>query len=282
MTNIIAHAVSARFSSRPTLRSETARLLKDGVLEKYPQLDFDPERTKIAQPIPNGAWRLTLLLDLVLDYLASGTPVDFSEQFSRACFLTNRAPAQLTVGKTTSSLPDLQVIAGVILELPDLLHIGLQESLTLYWNQQDETGVSRWQWLGDLLAGVLQASATRLSKSDPVQAGILTELASYPDNLQRLQQPRSKGPIQACTLQTTLTRGDVSITLLASELLVTCGETHLLCSVTGKIEPFSSLEAFGLAWGARFQQAYKADVITWKRFEPDGNIFEVVASSDTH
>ncbi|ATE77400.1 dermonecrotic toxin domain-containing protein [Pseudomonas frederiksbergensis] len=278
MTNIIAHAVSARFSSRPTLRSETARLLKDGVLEKYPQLDFDPERTKIAQPIPNGAWRLTLLLDLVLDYLASGTPVDFSEQFSRACFLTNRAPAQLTVGKTTSSLPDLQVIAGVILELPDLLHIGLQESLTLYWNQQDETGVSRWQWLGDLLAGVLQASATRLSKSDPVQAGILTELASYPDNLQRLQQPRSKGPIQACTLQTTLTRGDVSITLLASELLVTCGETHLLCSVTGKIEPFSSLEAFGLAWGARFQQAYKADVITWKRFEPDGNIFDIQAA----
>ncbi|WP_225602872.1 hypothetical protein [Pseudomonas sp. PDM07] len=134
MTDIIAHAVSARFSSRPTLRSETARLLKDGVLEKYPQLDFDPERTKIAQPIPNGAWRLTLLLDLVLDYLASGTPVDFSERFGRACFLTNRAPAQLTVGKTTSRLPDLQVIAGVILELPDLLHIGFQESLTLYWN----------------------------------------------------------------------------------------------------------------------------------------------------
>src|SRR5689334_14774063 len=141
MTDIIAHAVSARFSSRPTLRSETARLLKDGVLEKYPQLDFDPERTKIAQPIPNGAWRLTLLLDLVLDYLASGTPVDFSERFGRTCFLTNRAPAQLTVGKTTSRLPDLQVIAGVILELPDLLHIGLQESLTLYWNQKDEAGV---------------------------------------------------------------------------------------------------------------------------------------------
>ncbi|PNA51369.1 hypothetical protein C1Y14_34310, partial [Pseudomonas sp. MPR-R5B] len=88
---------------------------------------------------------------------------------------------------TTSRLPDLQVIAGVILELPDLLHIGLQESLTLYWNQKDEAGVSRWQWLGNLLAGVLQTSATRLSKSNPVQAGILAELASHPDNLQRLQ-----------------------------------------------------------------------------------------------
>ena len=277
-TDIIARAVHTRFNTRPTLRSQTARLLKDGILEKYPQLAFDPERTKIAQPIPGGAWRLTLLLDVVLDYLASGAFPDLSEQYGRSCFLTNRAPAQLTADNTTSRLPDLQVIAQVIRELPDIFYIGAQESLATCWNEQDETGVSRWQWLGNLLAGVLKTSATRLAESDAEQAGILLELARQPDNRERLQRPWAKGAIEACTLQVTLSRGDMSFTLQTPDILVICGETHLLCSVTGNIESFPSLQAFGAAWGARFQQDFTADSITWKRFAPDGNIFDTQAA----
>ena len=78
-TSIIARAVSARFDNRPTLRSQTARLLKEGLLEKYPELDFDPYKTKLAQPIPNGAWRLSLLLDEVLEYRASGVKRDLGD-----------------------------------------------------------------------------------------------------------------------------------------------------------------------------------------------------------
>lgn len=141
-TDIIARAVHNRFNTRPTLRSQTARMLKDGILEKYPQLAFDPDLTKVAQPTRRG-WRLTPLMDLVLEYLASGTFPDFSEQFGRICFLTNRAPARLAVNNTTSQLPDLQVIADVIRELPDILYIGAQESLKDCWNEKDQTGVSR-------------------------------------------------------------------------------------------------------------------------------------------
>lgn len=278
MSDIIARAISARFSTRPTLRSQAARLLKDGLLEKYSQLDFDPYRTKIAQPITNGAWRLTLLLDLVLEYLASGIPPDLNDQYGRNCFLTNRAPAQLGISKTTSRLPDMQVIAGVIRELPDILYIGLQESLTAFWNEDDETGGSRWQWLGDLLAGIVKTSAVRHSANNTLQADILTELANKPDRQVRLQRPWSKGAIEACTLQTTLTKGKVCVSLQTPDLLVICGETHLLCSVTGDIESFPSLQAFGLAWGARFQRDFKVDTITWKRFEPDGNIFDTQAA----
>lgn len=277
-TDIIARAVHTRFNTRPTLRSQTARMLKDSILEKYPQLAFDPDRTRIAQPIPGGAWRLTPLIDVVLDYLASGTFPDFSEQFGRSCFLTNRAPARLAVNNTTSQLPDLQVIAQVIRELPDILYIGAQESVTDCWNEKDQTGVSRWQWLGNLLAGVLKTSATRLAASHASQAEILMELARQPDKRQRLQRPWAKGAIETCTLQVTLSRGDVTITLQTPDILVICGDTHLLCSVTGDIELFPSMQAFGTAWKARLQRDFMADSITWKRFSPDGNVFDTQAA----
>lgn len=276
-TDIIARAINAQFRSRPTFRSQTWQLFKSGLEEKYPQLDVDPYRTLIAQPIPDGAWRLTALLDVVLDYLASGTPPDLSEQFGRSCFLTNRAPAQLTVDKTTSRLPDMQVIAGVIRELPGILYIAFQESLTAYWNDASDDGASRWQWLGDVLAGVLKTSATQWS-SNASETEILLELANHPDPQARRQKPWSKGVIHACTLQTTLIQGEVSVSLQTPDILVICGETHLLCSVTGGIEAFPSLQAFGSAWGARFQQDFKIDTVTWKRFEPDGNIFDIQAA----
>ncbi|TBN39188.1 hypothetical protein EYC95_21125 [Pseudomonas sp. BGI-2] len=277
-TNIIARAVNTRFNTRPTFRSQTVRMLKDGILEKYPKLEFDPDRTKVAQPIPDGAWRLTLLVDVVLEYLAGGAFPDLDEQFGRSCFLTNRAPAQLTVDKTTSRLPDMQVIANVIRELPNILYIGFQEALTTYWNEKDETGVSRWQWLGDLLTGVLETSATRLSAVNALQAEVLMELVRQPDNRQRLQRPWEKSTVEACTLQTTLTKGDVSITLQTSDILVICGDTHLLCSVTGSIESYPSLQAFGQSWGTRFQKNFMFDSMKWKRFKADGNIFDTQAA----
>ncbi|QHC95389.1 hypothetical protein PspR84_12275 [Pseudomonas sp. R84] len=272
-TNIIARAVSARFSNRPTLRSETARLLKDGLLEKYPDLEFDPYLTRIALPIPGGAWRLSLLLDEVLEYLASGVKLDLSDQYDRNCFLTNKVPKQMRTGKGFAPWPDMQVISNVILELPSIVYIGLQDALTNYWSDDNNTGISRWQWLGDLLAGVLKTAAVRHVTVDALQAGILAELAEHPD---RRQRPGSA--LQACTLQTTLSKGKRSATLQAPDLLVSCGQTHLLCSLTGRVEAYTSLESFGLAWAKRFQRDFSADVTTWKRFEPDGNIFDLQAA----
>lgn len=277
-TDIITRAISAQFSTRPTLRSETARLLKDGLLEKYPQMDFDPDRTKIAQPIGEGAWRLTSLLDAVLKYLASGVPLDLSDQEGRECFLTNKAPARLGINNNTARLPDMQVIADTLLDLPDILYIGLQESLTAYWNEDNGTGASRWQWLGDLLAGLMKTAAVRHATTDAKEAEVLKELANNPDRHARLQKPWGKGVIQACTLQTTLTKGDVTVCVQTPDLLVINGDTHLLCSVTGVIESYPSLHEFGVAWGERFRQHHAADVISWKRFQPDGNLFDTQAA----
>ncbi|MGN8120850.1 dermonecrotic toxin domain-containing protein [Pseudomonas sp. 22082] len=277
-TDIIARAVNARFPDRPTLRSQTARLLNEGLLEKYPDLDFDPYRTRIAQPTPNVSWRLSLLLDEVLEYLASGVKLDLGEQHGFGCFLTNQVPKWLRVSETSLRFPDMQVVADVILELPQILYISLQQSLTAYWNDDNHTGSSRWQWLGDLLAGELQTAAIRHTDLDASQAAVLTELANRPDRQVRLQKPWSGGVIQACTVQTKLSKGSVSAIVQTPDLLVSCAQTHLLCSVTGSVKAYTSLDAFGLDWAKRFQQDFAVDTVTWQRFEPDGNLFDTQAA----
>lgn len=277
-TDIIARTIRAQFSTRPTLRSVTASLLKDNLLEKYPPLAFDPERTRLAQPLPEGGWRMTLLLDVVLTYLANGKPPRLNEQFGRACFLTNKAPTHLTLDSTTGRVPDMQVIADVIRELPGIVFVAYQEALSDYWDEPVEAGVSRWQWLGDLLNGVLKTAAVRHSPINPVQADILSELTLHPDKQERLQAPGSKGLIHAYIIETALNKDQQSVSLQSPDILVACGETLLLCSVTGDVQSFASMEAFGQAWGARFEQTFLADTITWKRFEPDGNIFDTQAA----
>ncbi|KPN91056.1 dermonecrotic toxin domain-containing protein [Pseudomonas nunensis] len=277
-TDIIARTISARFSTRPTLRSVTASLLKEDLLEKYPSLDFDPYRTRLAQPLPEGGWRLTLLLDVVLAYLASGKPPLLSEQYGRACFLTNKAPTHLTVDSTTRREPGMQVIADLVRELPALVSVAYQQTMTDYWNEPIDAGASCWQWLGDLLNGVLKTAAIRHVPINALHAEILTELTRHPDKQERLQAPWAKGVIHAYTLETSLNIDQQSVNLQSPDILVACGETLLLCSVTGTIEAFPSMEAFGQAWAARFQTVFMAETIIWKRFEPDGNIFDTQAA----
>jgi len=277
-SDVIARSISDRFASRPTLRSVTASLLKEGLQEKYPPLAFDPYRTRLAQPGPEGGWRLTLLLDLVLAYLANGKPLMLSEQYGRACFLTNDAPTHLTYHVTTEREPDMHVIAEVVRELPAIIGIGFQQALVDYWNEPIEAGASRWQWLGDLLNGVLKTAAVRHSSINAQHADILTELTRHPDKQERLQAPWPKGIIHAYTLQTTLSLDQHSVSLQSPDILVTCGDAVLRYDVTGTIESFPSMDAFGQAWAARFQQTFKTDTITWKRFEPDGNLFDTQAA----
>jgi hypothetical protein len=276
--DISARAVGAAFNTRPTLRSATARLLQSSLQEQYPSLDFDPERTRLAQPLAEGGWTLTLLIDVVLNYLASGTAPLLVEQFGRQCFLTNKAPVRLSVDSAQRREPDMQIIASIIAQLPATVHIGFQEDLSAYWNAVTDSGVSRWQWMADLLAGVLKTSAVRHASTNSLQAEILTKLCNNPDKQQRLDAPGSAGTIQACFIETTLSKDQLSVTLQSPDILLICGETRLLCNASGGIESFASLEAFGRAWCARFEPGLMAAAISWKRYEPDGNLFDIQAA----
>ena len=272
-------AVEAQFLTRPTLRTVTVQLLASKLKEKYPPLTHPVDNLRLAIPREGGGWSLSPLLEVALSYMADGSFPDLATQQGRDCYLSTATGNRLSY-QFNGSLRDydLSVIEDVIRELPSLVPIAFQEDLAAYWGQDSDAGISRWKWLADVLQGALLESATRLAVSAAQPLKTLSTLNRYPDRATRAARPAPENAVHAYTLETHLERAGTRLTLQASDLLVVCQAQVLLCHVSGVIEPYPDLDAFGQAWGERMQQRLAADNITWQQYEPDGNIFEVQAA----
>ena len=275
----IRQAVEAQFRTCPTLRSVTAQLLATNLKEKYPPLTYPLADLRLAVPREGGGRTLLPLLEVTLGYLADGSFPDVSTRLGLDSYLSGVTGNRLTYPINGRSRDyDLEVIEGVINELPTLLFIDFQQALATYWSQDSDAGVSRWKWLADVLQGSLLESATRQAGDAAQPLNILSTLSRYPDRVTRAARPWPENAVRAYTLETELERAGARLTLQASEILIVSRTQVLLCSLDGKIDSYSDLDAFGQAWGERMQQRFLADKITWRQYEPDGNIFEIQAA----
>lgn len=271
-------AVEARFLTRPTLRSVTAQLLADQLKEKYPPLRSALADLRLAIPRDGGGRSLLPLLEVALSHLADGSFPDVSMRYGLDCYLGDATGTRLSFEANGPHGYDLAVIETVIRELPLILSIAFQDALAAYWSQDTEAGGSRWQWLARVLHGALLDSAIRQPGSLARQLDTLLTLARYPERSTRAQRPWPQKAVRAYTLETVLEQAGSRLTLQASDVLVVAPTQVLLCRVSGQIEAYADLEAFGQAWGMHLQQRFRAQRITWKQYEPDGNIFEVQAA----
>ncbi|VVN84449.1 DUF6543 domain-containing protein [Pseudomonas fluorescens] len=277
--NILARAVSTQFANRPTLRSVVTKMLEQQIVEKTAPLNTEISSIYLDFPNETGGYTTHSLVDVVLAYLASGdTPVFSTQIDDRPVRLVNAQRQKITyrsIGDTAESTwPSLSMIEDVIRELPSLLYIGFQETLVAYWNELGNSGSSRLQWLGDQLRDSLRAAAVSQSSGDATLATTLLQLVDHPCLQDRPPLPA----IHAYTLQATASKGLQSTTLQSTDLLITQGARALLCSVSGTVESYASLGDFGQAWGQKIQRPLDLDAFTWKRYEPDGNIFDVQAA----
>ena len=187
-----ANAVRAQFASRPTLQDVTQQMLGDAITEKYPSLRLDLSRVRLATPRPGGGWELSMLMPLVLDYLANGTPIDLSPIDHQHYFLSDEAGNWL---EPADGNLDMQVIETLIQELPWSVPIGLQNALNDYWAGNADTGVSRWRWLSDVLNAVTQGQGLRYALVAmmcmllPGLWAFLRALEFYPGAYHRLHVP---------------------------------------------------------------------------------------------
>ncbi|HCS41963.1 MAG TPA: hypothetical protein DIW52_03925, partial [Pseudomonas sp.] len=165
----------------------------------------------------------------------------------------------------------MQVIAKIIDALPSTIHLYFQQALADYWSEADAQGNSRWQWLGEFLKGQMTAAAASRSDLTQTQRDMLSLVASSPERLKRL--PGSTPATFVYFIETTLTSAAKEERLLTPDLLLVRDKQVLLYSVAGAIESFDSIEAFGEAWGTRMQRQFEFDSITWRRNEPDGDVF---------
>ncbi|MEK1836077.1 MAG: DUF6543 domain-containing protein [Pseudomonas sp.] len=268
-----ARAVQQRFASRPTLLSVIINALRDRLLEHYPTLDFDPIKIKLASPAVGGHWDLKPLSQVVIDHLVNPQMLDFTPQDSRAFFLTQVPPKHLD----TAAKPhvDMQIIASIIAELPSTLYLDYQQALADYWSLTDDSGISRWQWFSEFLHDQLKAAALYASNLSDEQRDMVRQVTDWPDRVER--SPKTSKTVYACFLETTLGKDDNEILLLGPEILLMREKQVLLCSVDGHVQPFDSLDDFGSAWGKKMQSEFLIDRLTWKRYEPNGNLFELQA-----
>ncbi|WP_348750801.1 dermonecrotic toxin domain-containing protein [Pseudomonas rhodesiae] len=270
---ILAHAVQARFQARPTLRSATAQRLSDSLKELSPPLTRPLSELYLAHPRDGGGRALPSVLQVALTYLANGTLPDLATRAGLDAYLSDASGNRLT--EPAIPLNDLQ---RIIRELPTLLPATLQTALSSFWDEVDSAGISHWQWLGEVLHSLFRQCAISQSTSDREQLQALTALARYPAREARRQQTAPDNTVYAYTLEALLVRGQTRLTLQCSELLIVSGERVWLYSLPGTVEAFASLQAFGQAWGERLEARYLADRITWRQYEPDGDIFELQAA----
>ncbi|WP_157832175.1 dermonecrotic toxin domain-containing protein [Pseudomonas sp. S09G 359] len=275
-----AHAVSLQFLSRPSLETVARQMLAEAIRQRFPTLAINLLHTRLASPQADGNWSLRLLMDHVLDYLASGVAPNFDDVAGLPCFLSDHPPTRLRMPEGAAQELQLSVIAELIRELPWALPLGLQNSLIDHWQQTGDTGASRWRWLADLLRETLRVSALRHSGLDLLERESLDQLIQYPDRDSRIER-FGEHAVYAYCLQATLTHQSLSTRLLSPELMlvrVVAGRTlGLLCKPDGSIECLRSVETFTETWARRLATHYNVEAIACQRYEPDGNVFDAQA-----
>ncbi|MGY2413800.1 hypothetical protein [Pseudomonas pergaminensis] len=273
-------AVSAQFAARPDL-SHVAMLLLAGLINRsYPSLSISLSRTLLATPSADGGWTYRPLMQLVMTFLANGTPPDFSNRHGRACFLSDFPPAPL---RRAHGYPlDLSVIAGFISSLAWTLPIALQNKLALYWDEFTDTGINRWGWLGEVLRNALCISATSQASLDENERGMLEQIISYPDRDHRKTR-FGNAAVHAYCPQAILKGAGQEQAVLGVDLLLQHsinGQSRvLLCRPAGTCERFTSMDAALQAWSQRVTQDIVVEQINLQSIEPDGNLFDTQAAA---
>ncbi len=269
-SDTLARAVARQFTGRPTLRQVVDQHVHERLLEQFPSLVLDMSSVKLAVPNQRRGWDLRRLSDVILDYLGHGTPLNMTEVIdTRRCFLSQRPPLHVTYEADGPREPDMAVIERVIADLPFTLPIAFQDALARYWNGAADTGASRWQWLGDLLADNLKSTASLLPAG--FAQDMLYAVSRQPDR-------REREGVRAYCLEGCVIHQGRTTRLLSSDLLLVQGDHVLLCQASGNVENFASVDAFNQAWGQRLAAALLAEKIQVKHYEPDGNLFDIQAA----
>lgn len=270
-SQLSAQAIHQRFANRPSPFSVIFNALRDQIHEHYPTLEMDLRSVRLASPTPSGHWEFQLLANVAVQHVLNPQLLDFSPRDDMPFYLTQKIPSRLKTPEPPYTL-DMQVIAKIIASLPSTIHLYFQQAVAEYWGSTDAQGTSHWQWLSEFLTGQMTAAAASQSDLTPPQRDMLSLVAAWPIQVERL--PRATSPTAACFIETTFISENKQERLLTPDLLLIRDNQVLLYGVAGTIEIFDSIDTFSEAWGNRMQNTFEFDSMTWRRNEPDGNVFE--------
>ena len=265
------NAVRAQFAGRPTLEAVTRQLLAAALSQKYPSLTIDLARTRLAVPLAEGGWELQPFVARVMDYLANGNGLSLERLNGRSYYLCDDAPDWLE-----PDLLDMKVIDTLIRELTWTVPIGFQNALAEYWTGPADTGASRWRWFSDVLKDTLSIGLIRQEDLSDLARETVNQVILCPDREGRIIQ-YGENCVQVYALESTLIDAKHRSTRLSSFIVLVRDNLILMCRPDGTIRVFPSIDAVIEYGGQRMGASYLADEICIKRYELEGNVFDIQA-----
>jgi len=267
-------------SHGPTLSNVASHLLRQAMEAAWPELQIDPENAFVGTPRwlmvddhveagPTGFESLTLALMRQGLY---GTTANYLEGEH---FLTlepdSKNPVHLAVC--------IEDIAKMLNDLATILFIESQARQLEFWNAKGHA-IPRWQELSDTLRKALNVQKVKGWDTD--ECAMAREVFNAPDKTTRKNVNREFSAIQACLLDIDTVENDITQHLLISGALVlkaTFRKRPLLVMYTIEraYESFSSMEELGNSLPARLAEQRSGRDLTWRFYEPEGNIFDHMA-----
>lgn len=262
------NAVRAQFAGRPTLEGVTRQLLAAALSQKYPTLEIDLSRTRLAVPVAGGGWGLQPFVARVMDYLANGNALNVEMIDGQPYYLCDEAPNWLQ-----PDLIDMKVIETLVRDLTWTVPIGFQDALAEYWSGQADTGVSRWRWFSDVLKDALSIALIRQEGLSDLARETVNQVILCPEREGRIIQ-YGEDCTQVYCLESTLMGEQLKSARLSSSIVLVRANQVLICESNGTIKPFPTVDALIEYGGQRMGSAYLADEIRIKRYELEGNVFD--------
>ncbi|EJM20834.1 hypothetical protein PMI21_00765 [Pseudomonas sp. GM18] len=267
-------------SHGPVLNEVASHLLRQNLEKSWPELHIDPDKAFVATPQwlivdnhveagPIGFESLTLAL------MRQGLHGTVANYLEGEHFLTlepdNENPVHLAVS--------IEDIARMLNDSASMLFVEVQVRQLEFWNAKGHA-LPRWQELSDTLRKALNVQSVKGWDAD--ECAMAREVFSAPDKTTRKNVNSEFSAIQACLLDIDTVENDITRHLLIGGALVlkaTYRKRQLLVMYTIEraYESFSSLEELGNLLPARLEEQRSGRDLTWRLYEPQGNVFDHMA-----
>jgi hypothetical protein len=255
-------------------------LLRQKLATRYPALKIDPDKTLIATPqwlvvndhVETGPTEFKSLTYALVVQSLYGTKANYLEGEH---FLTLEQDAQDPVHLAVS----IEEIAEVLNDSAPLLFVELQKRQLDFWNQKGRK-IPRWQELSDSLRNALNVQTVKGWDAD--ECAMAREVFKDPDKATRKHSISDLSVIQASLIDIDTVENKVASHLLIGGALVLKAtyrqrELMVMYTIERGYESFSSMEQLGTSLPARLEEQLAGRALTWRLFEPEGNVFDHMA-----
>ncbi|MDR6914594.1 tetratricopeptide (TPR) repeat protein [Pseudomonas sp. 3296] len=257
-----------------------SRLLRQALEQNSPELPIDPDNAYVGTPqwlivddhVEAGQTEFESLTLALMRQGLYGTTANYLEGEH---FLTlepdSNNPVHLAVC--------IEDIAKILNHSASILFVEAQARQLAFWNAKGHA-IPRWQELSDSLRKALNVQKVKGWDAD--ECAMAREVFNAPDKTTRINVNSEFSAIQACLLDIDTVENDITRHLLIGGALVlkaTYRKRQLLVMYTIEraYESFSSMEELGNSLPPRLEEQQSGRDLTWRLYEPEGNVFDYMA-----